>query len=157
MKYIILTAAIFVLCSCATNDKNQTRTPADTAVSNSSTVANTNSDPANNDESCASSPECLKDKNIKKYASDLNSAYLFAMSQNRYLQAQYDSLVRMTCREAGAAQQKGVSIEAIQERIKLAEGFSPEQRYLVNEVSKSCWELSKNGIPDGTVKIATFY
>ena len=109
------------------------------------------------EESCKKDISCSKDMEIFQAAQELNRVYYLVMARNPYDQSELDLNLRSLCRAAGVGQRGGIPLDQIRADVEQQPGLSPEIRGQFRDVAISCWKLSKNGVPDGTIKIKNLY
>ncbi len=108
-------------------------------------------------EACSASPECKRKSEISRYSQILNRTYAMVLAENPYQQDEFDGAVRVMCRKAGESQRAGVSEKKLLQNVDMIEGIAPHTRYQIRQVAEACWNLSYNGVPNGSVLIKTGY
>lgn len=109
------------------------------------------------EESCDASPDCKRKSNISRYSQILNRTYAIVLSENPYQQDEFDGAVRVMCRKAAESQQAGISEKKLLQNVDMIEGIAPHTRYQIKQVAQACWNLSYNGIQNGSSLINTGY
>ncbi|MEY0256425.1 hypothetical protein AB7X32_22050 [Morganella morganii] len=102
---------------------------------------------------CLKDPACIGPKRIADATHDLNMAYQILMANYRYEQGAIDMLIRQSCKVGGKHQRMKLSKQQTADWINSAEGIPPLARKYMLEAAEACWEMSRYGVPDGTVKI----
>ncbi|EMO7834957.1 hypothetical protein AB2842_000855 [Morganella morganii] len=104
-------------------------------------------------DACLKDPACIGPKRIADATHDLNMAYQILMANYRYDQGAIDMLIRQSCKVGGKHQRMKLSKQQTADWINSAEGIPPLARKYMLEAAEACWEMSRYGVPDGTVKI----